>query len=100
MIPDIGIIKTIAGKFMKVSPQDNVRIVLAKEQLNNATLDKTRHNRETEHKLSLEAQENKARIEQEKFVQKQFQKLLDGVYTEKAQQNAMKMKGTNVDRNA
>lgn len=85
---------------MKVSPQDNVRIVLAKEQLNNATLDKTRHNRETEHKLSLEAQENKARIEQEKFVQKQFQKLLDGVYTEKAQQNAMKMKGTNVDRNA
>jgi hypothetical protein len=30
----------------------------------------------------------------------QFQKLVDGIYHEKAQQNSFKMKGTNVDKEA
>jgi hypothetical protein len=85
---------------MKVSPQDDARIILAKEQLNRASLEKAKQNREINNKASIESEMKKSKIEQEKFVQKQFQKLLDGVYTEKAQQNAMKMKGTNVDRNA
>jgi hypothetical protein len=85
---------------MKVSPQDDARIILAKEQLNRASLEKAKQNREINNKASIESEMKKSKIEQEKFVQKQFEKLLDGVYTEKAQQNAVKMKGTNVDRNA
>jgi hypothetical protein len=82
---------------MKISPQDNARIVVSQENINQAILDKARENREVQNKSTLEDQVAKSRIEQKKFMNEQYQTLLDGIYSEKARQNAVKMKGTNVD---
>jgi hypothetical protein len=85
---------------MKISPQDNAKAVIDNNRTDKAISDRTRVNREVQAKTTLNDEVKKSKIEQNKFMHEQFQKLLDGVYTEKAQQNAMKMKGTNVDRNA
>ena len=85
---------------MKVSPQDNAKIVIDHRTIDKTRTDRERINREVQAKTTLSDEINKSKIDQNKFMHEQFQKLLDGVYTEKAQQNAMKMKGTNVDRNA
>ena len=85
---------------MKISPQDNAKAVIDNHQVDKTRTDRERINREIQAKSMINDQVNKSKIEQNKFMHQQFQKLLDGIYTEKAQQNAVKMKGTNVDRNA
>jgi hypothetical protein len=100
MILDIGIIKTIVGKFMKVSPQDNAKIVIDHRTIDKTRTDRERINREVQAKSILDDEVNKSKIEQNQFMHEQFQKLVDGIYHEKAQQNSFKMKGTNVDKEA
>jgi hypothetical protein len=85
---------------MKVSPQDNAKTVIDNNRTDKAISDRARINREVQAKTTLNDEVKKSKIEQNKFMHEQFQKLLDGVYTEKAQQNSFKIKGTNVDKEA
>jgi hypothetical protein len=85
---------------MKISPQDNVKAIVDNNQIDKARTDRERGNREVQAKTTLDDEVKKSRIEQNKFMHEQFQKLLDGIYHEKAQQNSFKIKGTNVDKEA
>jgi hypothetical protein len=85
---------------MKVSPQDNVRIMINHHMIDKTRSDRERINREVQAKTTLDDEVKKSNIEQNKFMHEQFQKLLDGIYHEKAQQNSFKIKGTNVDKEA
>lgn len=83
---------------MKISPQDNAKAVIDNNQIDKAKTDKERSNREVQAKTVLDDEVKKSKIEQNKFMHDQFQKLVDGIYHEKAQQNSFKIKGTNVDK--
>ena len=83
---------------MKISPQDNVKAIVDNNQIDKARTDRERSNREVQAKTTLDDEVKKSKIEQNKFMHEQFQKLVDGIYHEKAQQNSFKMKGTNVDK--
>ena len=85
---------------MKISPQDNAKAVIDNNRIDKAIADKARINREIQAKESLDDEVKKSKIEQNKFMHEQFQKLVDGIYHEKAQQNSFKMKGTTVDKEA
>jgi hypothetical protein len=98
MTTDIGITKLTIGKFMKISPQDNTKAIIDNNRTDKAISDRARINREVQAKSTLDDEVKKSRIEQNKFMHEQFQKLLDGIYHEKAQQNSFKIKGTNVDK--
>jgi hypothetical protein len=98
MTTDIGITKLTIGKFMKISPQDNAKAVIDNNQIDKAISDRARINREVQAKTVLDDEVKKSKIEQNKFMHEQFQKLVDGIYHEKAQQNSFKIKGTNVDK--
>jgi hypothetical protein len=82
---------------MRVSPQDDVRIIAARAEVNRANLEHLQQNREANNKASIESQIKKAQAQQDKFIRVQFQKLLDNIYFEKGQQSARVLKGTNVD---
>jgi hypothetical protein len=98
MTTDIGIIKLTIGRSMKISPQDNTKAIVDNNLTNKVMMDRARINREVQAKSILDDEVKKSRIEQNKFMHEQFQKLLDGIYHEKAQQNSFKIKGTNVDK--
>lgn len=83
---------------MKISPQDNAKAVIDNNQIDKAISDRARINREVQAKTVLDDEVKKSKIEQNKFMHEQFQKLVDGIYHEKAQQNSFKIKGTNVDK--
>ena len=83
---------------MKISPQDNTKAIVDNNLTNKVMMDRARINREVQAKSILDDEVKKSRIEQNKFMHEQFQKLLDGIYHEKAQQNSFKIKGTNVDK--
>lgn len=83
---------------MKISPQDNTKAIIDNNRTDKAISDRARINREVQAKSTLDDEVKKSRIEQNKFMHEQFQKLLDGIYHEKAQQNSFKIKGTNVDK--
>jgi hypothetical protein len=85
---------------MKISPQDNVKAIVDNNQIDKARTDRERINREVQAKTTLDDEVKKSKIEQNKFMHEQFQKLVDGIYHEKAQQNSFKIKGTNVDKEA
>jgi hypothetical protein len=85
---------------MKVSPQDNARIMIDHHMIDKTRSDRERINREVQAKTTLDDEVKKSKIEQNQFMHEQFQKLVDGIYHEKAQQNSFKMKGTNVDKEA
>ena len=84
---------------MKISPQDNARLVLDNIRNQKAVLDNIeRQHREFQTKSTMDDKIKEYKLERNKFMQEQFQKLIDGIYYEQAQQNSFKMKGTNIDK--
>ena len=84
---------------MKISPQDNTKLILDNIRMQKAISDDIEQlHREVEHKKTIDDKIKEYKLERNKFMHEQFQKLIDGIYAEKAQQNSFKLKGTNIDK--